>query len=118
MLVPSRTPSTRRGGCSGVPTEERDRGEVPADDLWQPGEVGVDGRRRLAGGDRQAGGVQREVPADRRTARLVRAGRCGAGEAGAPREGPAAVTDGPYLETKEYLASFWLLDCASQERAE
>jgi len=36
----------------------------------------------------------------------------------APREGPAAVTDGPYLETKEYLASFWLLDCASQERAE
>jgi hypothetical protein len=28
------------------------------------------------------------------------------------------VTDGPYLETKEYLASFWLLDCESQERAE
>ena len=28
-----------------------------------------------------------------------------------------AVTDGPYLETKEYLASFWLLDCESEERA-
>jgi hypothetical protein len=28
------------------------------------------------------------------------------------------VTDGPYLETKEYLASFWLLDCESQERAQ
>jgi hypothetical protein len=28
------------------------------------------------------------------------------------------VTDGPYLETKEHLASFWLLDCESQERAE
>jgi hypothetical protein len=27
------------------------------------------------------------------------------------------VTDGPYLETKEYLASFWLLDCESLERA-
>ena len=27
------------------------------------------------------------------------------------------VTDGPYLETKEYLASFWLLDCDSEERA-
>jgi hypothetical protein len=28
------------------------------------------------------------------------------------------VTDGPYLETKEYLASFWLLDCETEERAE
>jgi hypothetical protein len=32
-------------------------------------------------------------------------------------DGMPAVTDGPYLETKEYLASFWLLDCDSQERA-
>ena len=32
-------------------------------------------------------------------------------------EGLPAVTDGPYLETKEYLASFWLLDCESAERA-
>jgi len=32
--------------------------------------------------------------------------------------GLPAVTDGPYLETKEYMASFWLLDCDSQERAE
>jgi hypothetical protein len=44
--------------------------------------------------------------ADASQARLVR--RSG----GAP-----VVTDGPYLETKEYLASFWLLDCASEERA-
>jgi hypothetical protein len=28
------------------------------------------------------------------------------------------VTDGPYLETKEYLASFWLLDCETEERAQ
>ena len=28
-----------------------------------------------------------------------------------------AVTDGPYLETKEYIASFYLLDCESEERA-
>jgi hypothetical protein len=27
------------------------------------------------------------------------------------------VTDGPYLETKEYMASFYLLDCESEERA-
>jgi hypothetical protein len=32
--------------------------------------------------------------------------------------GLPAVTDGPYLETKEYLASFWLLDCESAERAQ
>ena len=32
-------------------------------------------------------------------------------------EGLPAVTDGPYLETKEYLASFWLLDCEGEERA-
>src|SRR5215471_18847154 len=40
-------------------------GEVPADDLRQPGEVGVGAPGGLAGGDRQAGGVQREVPGDR-----------------------------------------------------
>jgi hypothetical protein len=31
-------------------------------------------------------------------------------------DGRPAVTDGPYLETTEYLASFWLLDCESEER--
>ncbi|MEW2291179.1 YciI family protein [Streptomyces sp. NPDC006743] len=45
--------------------------------------------------------------ADAANAQLVRR------EAGAP-----AVTDGPYLETKEYIASFYLLDCVSQERAQ
>jgi hypothetical protein len=43
---------------------------------------------------------------DRDEARLVRS------DGGMP-----VVTDGPYLETKEYLASFWLLDCESLERA-
>jgi hypothetical protein len=33
-------------------------------------------------------------------------------------DGLPAVTDGPYLETKEYIASFYLLDCADQARAE
>jgi len=32
-------------------------------------------------------------------------------------EGQPAVTDGPYLETKEYLASWYLLDVDSEERA-
>ena len=31
--------------------------------------------------------------------------------------GLPAVTDGPYLETKEYIASFYLLDVESEERA-
>ncbi|MBB6471617.1 YciI family protein [Sphaerisporangium rubeum] len=44
--------------------------------------------------------------ADAVNARLVRR------EGGAP-----AVTDGPYLETKEYVASFYLLDVESEERA-
>ena len=44
--------------------------------------------------------------ADAARARLVR--RAG---------GVPVVTDGPYLETKEYLASFWLLECESEERA-
>lgn len=32
-------------------------------------------------------------------------------------DGEPVVTDGPYLETKEYLASFYLLDCESEQRA-
>jgi hypothetical protein len=28
-----------------------------------------------------------------------------------------AVTDGPYIETKEYLGSFTIVDCDSEERA-
>ena len=32
-------------------------------------------------------------------------------------DGGPAVTDGPYLETKEYLASLYLLECESEARA-
>jgi hypothetical protein len=32
--------------------------------------------------------------------------------------GQPAVTDGPYLETKEYIASAYLIDCESEERAQ
>jgi hypothetical protein len=34
------------------------------------------------------------------------------------KDGAPAVTDGPYLETKEYIASFYLLDCESEKRAQ
>jgi len=33
------------------------------------------------------------------------------------REGAAAVTDGPYVEAKEHLASYYLLDVESEQRA-
>ncbi len=33
------------------------------------------------------------------------------------RGGVPAVTDGPFLETKEYLAGYYLVDCESRERA-
>jgi hypothetical protein len=32
-------------------------------------------------------------------------------------DGTPAVTDGPFLEAKEYLASFTIVDCDSYERA-
>jgi hypothetical protein len=31
--------------------------------------------------------------------------------------GPVAVTDGPFAESKEFLAGYYLVECASQERA-
>ncbi|MEV7520374.1 YciI family protein [Streptomyces sp. NPDC091371] len=34
----------------------------------------------------------------------------------ADSEGRPVVTDGPYGETKEVLAGYWVLDCASLER--
>jgi hypothetical protein len=33
------------------------------------------------------------------------------------RDGVPAITDGPYLEAKEHLASFTIVDCESLERA-
>jgi hypothetical protein len=33
------------------------------------------------------------------------------------RGGQPVVTDGPYLEAKEYLGGFYLIDCENRERA-
>lgn len=30
---------------------------------------------------------------------------------------PPAITDGPFLESKEFLAGYWLLECRTPERA-
>ncbi|GHJ97493.1 MULTISPECIES: YciI family protein [Streptomyces] len=42
------------------------------------------------------------------TARIVRAGADGA---------PPVVTDGPFAETKEFLAGWWIVEVGSEERA-
>jgi hypothetical protein len=42
-------------------------------------------------------------PSKSRTVRLV--------------DGAPAVTDGPYVEAKEYLAGYYIVDCESDERA-
>jgi hypothetical protein len=31
--------------------------------------------------------------------------------------GKVILTDGPFVETKEFLAGYWILDCANQEEA-
>jgi hypothetical protein len=33
------------------------------------------------------------------------------------RDGVPAVTDGPYLEAKEFLGGYYLVDCADRDRA-
>ncbi|GGJ83484.1 hypothetical protein GCM10011583_13950 [Streptomyces camponoticapitis] len=35
---------------------------------------------------------------------------------GADKDGKPVITDGPYGETKELLAGYWVLDCPSLER--
>ena len=34
------------------------------------------------------------------------------------KDGTTLATEGPYAETKEHLAGFFLIDCATRERAE
>jgi hypothetical protein len=51
--------------------------------------------------------VGAEGLAEPRQARIVRAGRNGAPE----------VTDGPFAESKEFLAGYWIVDVESPKRA-
>ena len=32
-------------------------------------------------------------------------------------DGKVSITDGPYLEAKEYIGGFWILECADMEEA-
>ena len=45
---------------------------------------------------------------------------CGLGAAKALRAqagGGVLITDGPYLETKEHIGGFWILECADMDEA-
>ena len=35
----------------------------------------------------------------------------------AQTDGKVLITDGPYLETKEHMGGFWILECADMENA-
>jgi hypothetical protein len=50
----------------------------------------------------------------------VRKFACGLGATKSLRsqtDGEVLVTDGPYLETKEHIGGFWILECADMEEA-
>ena len=50
----------------------------------------------------------------------VRKFACGLGAAKSLRghaDGEVLVTEGPYLETKEHIGGFWILECADMEEA-
>src|ERR1700741_3945634 len=50
----------------------------------------------------------------------VRKFACGLGSAKslrAKKDGKVLITDGPYLETKEHVGGFWILECADMDEA-
>ena len=50
----------------------------------------------------------------------VRKFACGLGQAKSLRvqpNGDLLITDGPYLETKEHVGGFWILECADMDEA-
>lgn len=77
-----------------LPEEERAAMLGQAEDLW----------REIAESGELIGAGALADPATTRTSTV--------------RDGLAATTDGPYLESKEQLAGYFLLDCESRQRAD
>ncbi len=84
--------------------------DIPPVDTWTPEEfrahldfMGEVNAKLMADGEF----VQGEGLGGPQQARIVRAG-----ENGAP-----VVTEGPFAETKEFLAGFWIVDCETPQRA-
>ena len=77
---------------------------------WPPEDIKAHiGFMKNFAGELQAAGelIGAEGLASPEDARIVRASRDGSPE----------VTDGPFAETKEFLAGYWIVDCDSVERA-
>ncbi|WP_406865473.1 YciI family protein [Streptomyces sp. HUAS MG47] len=84
--------------------------EVPRIDTWQPEEINahIDFMRRTNEKLKAAGElVEAQGLAMPETALIVKAGP----------DGAPLVTDGPFAETKEFLAGWWIVDVDSAERA-
>ncbi|SBT67885.1 Uncharacterized conserved protein [Micromonospora sediminicola] len=84
--------------------------EFPSVDTWTPEEfrahidfMGEVNAKLVADGEF----VQGEGLGGPQQARIVRAGANGA----------PVVTEGPFAETKEFLAGFWIVDCETPQRA-
>jgi hypothetical protein len=60
-------------------------------------------RAQLADSGEKVGGQALAVPAETTTVRV--------------RDGELQATDGPYVEMKEHLAGYYLVECDSRERA-
>jgi hypothetical protein len=85
--------------------------DFPRIDTWTPEEIQahitfmLDTNKKLVDNGEL---VDAQGLAGPETAKIVRAGA----ESAAP-----VVTEGPYPETKEFLAGYWIVDCDSPERA-
>ncbi|MEU3299987.1 YciI family protein [Streptomyces sp. NPDC006678] len=85
--------------------------DFPRIDTWTPDEIQAhiafmhDANKQMVDSGEFVDGQGLAMP---EAARIVRAGAGG----GAP-----VVTEGPFPETKEFLAGYWIVDCETPERA-
>ena len=61
--------------------------------------------------------LQAEAESRRELHAVARLDAPGSARTVRPRVGAHEVTDGPYIETKEWLVGFYLIDCESEEQA-
>src|SRR4051794_26498754 len=84
--------------------------DFPSIESWTPEEIQAhigfmqDVNSKLAAAGEFVDGQGLAMPAQ---AKIVRAGAGGS----------AVVTEGPFAETKEFLAGYWIVDCDTPERA-
>ncbi|MDH6460265.1 hypothetical protein M2302_000420 [Micromonospora sp. A200] len=84
--------------------------DFPSIDTWTPDEIAAHiAFMQEVNGKLAADGewVQGEGLGGPQQARIVRAGAGGA----------PVVTEGPFAETKEFLAGWWIVDCETPQRA-